>query len=91
MPIDALATAMADDLLRIANDKGARALLPTADIARQSVSAEGRVQRIALDDVNTIRDVTNNNDGVFVAPNKESGDRGGPFLAALADLSNVLD
>lgn len=90
MPVDAIATSLPDDLLAIANADGAHALLPTADIARQPVSAKGSIQRIALDDVNTIRDVTNTNDGKLVAPNKESGDRSGAFLSALDSLCNVL-
>ena len=92
MPPDALAGAMANDLLRIANFNGDAALLPTADIARQSVSAKGQIQRIALDDVNTIRDVDNGNDGTLVAPNRPSGDRGESFLAELDYLkAKALD
>ena len=90
MPVDAIATSFPDDLLSIANLEGEYALLPTANIARQSVSAKGSIQRISLDDVNTIRDVTNTNDGKLVAPNKESGDRRGAFLAALEELSRVI-
>jgi S-DNA-T family DNA segregation ATPase FtsK/SpoIIIE len=89
MPPDALASAMVNDLLRIANANGNRALLPTADIARQSVSAKGQIQRIALDDVNTMRDVENGNDGALVAPNRPSGDRGEAFLAELDKLKNA--
>lgn len=90
MPIDAIATAMPDDLLSIANQEEQHALLPTADIARQSVSAKGSIQRIALNNVNTIRDVTNTNDGKLVAPNKESGDRSKAFLSKLTELFDVL-
>jgi len=90
MPVDAIATSLPDDLLAISNADGAHALLPTADIARQPVSAKGSIQRIALDDVNTIRDVTNTNNGKLVAPNKESGDRSSAFLSALDGLSSVL-
>jgi S-DNA-T family DNA segregation ATPase FtsK/SpoIIIE len=90
MPVDAIATSLPDDLLAIANSDGAHALLPTADITRQPVSAKGSIQRIALDDVNTIRDVTNTNDGKLVAPNKETGDRSGAFLSALDSLFIVL-
>lgn len=90
MPVDAIGTSLPDDLLSIANQNGERALLPTADIARQSVSSKGSIQRIALDDVNTIRDVANTNDGKLVAPNKESGDRSGAFLSALEELSKVV-
>ena len=90
MPVDAIATAMPDDLLNVASQEKNYALLPTADIARQSVSAKGSIQRIALNDVNTIRDVTNTNDGKLVAPNKESGDRSGAFLNQLPELSGVL-
>ena len=90
MPVDAIATSFPDDLLSVANHEGEFALLPTADIARQSVSAKGSIQRVALYDVNTIRDVTNTNDGKLVAPNKESGDRRGAFLSALDALSRVI-
>ncbi|WP_321393979.1 FtsK/SpoIIIE domain-containing protein [Emcibacter sp.] len=90
MPVDAIATAMPDDLLNVANHGELYALLPTADIARQSVSAKGIIQRIALDDVNTIRDVANTNDGKLVAPNKAIGDRSDAFLSKLTDLSGVL-
>lgn len=90
MPPDALASSMADDLIRIANANGDRALLPTADIARQSTSAKGRIQRIDLDDVNTVRDVGNGNDGTMVAPNKESGDRGAAIRADLERLAQVI-
>lgn len=90
MPVDAIATAMPDDLLNVANQGECYSLLPTADIARQSVNAKGSIQRIALNDVNTIRDVTNSNDGKLVAPNKGSGDRSAAFLAELNELSSVL-
>ncbi len=90
MPVDAIGMSLPDDLLSVANHNGEHALLPTADIARQSVSSKGSIQRIALDDVNTIRDVTNTNDGRLVAPNKESGDRSGAFLSALEELSKVI-
>lgn len=90
MPVDAIAIAMPDDLSHVANLEEHHALLPTADIARQSVSAKGGIQRIALNDVNTIRDVTNTNDGKLVAPNKDSGDRSSAFLNKLAELSGVL-
>ena len=90
MPVDAIGTSLPDDLLNVANHNGEHALLSTADIARQTVSAKGRIQRIALDDVNTIRDVTNTNDGRLVAPNKESGDRSGAFLSALEALTKVI-
>ena len=71
MPPDALASAMPNDLRHIANSDGETALLPTANIARQSVSAKGQIQRIALDDINTIRDVDGTNNGALVAPNVE--------------------
>ena len=90
IPVDAIAMALPDDLLSIANQNEEYALLPTADIARQSVSAKGGIQRIALNDVNTIRDVTNTNDGKLVAPNADSGDRGGAFLSALDRMASVL-
>ena len=91
MPVDALATALPDDLLSVANLDQAQALLPTADIARQSVSAKGSIQRIVLNDVNTIRDVTNTNNGKLVAPNEDSGDRSGAFRSALKELLSVLE
>ncbi|MXY70169.1 MAG: DNA translocase FtsK [Acidobacteriia bacterium] len=90
LPPDSFATAMAADLWRIANRDGTRALLPTADVVRRSVSAKGEIQRISLDDVNTVRDVTNTNDGRLVNPNKASGDRSGAFLQALSELSDIL-
>lgn len=90
MPVDAIGGSLPDDLQNVANHNGEKALLPTADIARQTVSAKGSIQRVALDDVNTIRDVTNTNDGSLVAPNQESGDRSGPFLSALESLSKVI-
>ena len=91
MPVDAIGASLPDDLLNVANHNGEYALLPTADIARQTVSAKGSIQRIALDDVNTIRDVSNTNDGRLVAPNQESGDRSSAFLSALEALSKVID
>ncbi len=90
MPVDAIASAMPDDLLNIANQEGDHALLSTADIARHSVSSKGSIQRISLLDVNTIRDVINTNDGKLVAPNRESGDRSVAFLARLAELVALL-
>lgn len=90
MPVDAIGTSLPDDLVSIANHDGEHALLPTADIARQSVSSKGSIQRVALDDVNTIRDVTNTNDGKLVAPNQASGDQSGAFLDALEELSKVV-
>lgn len=90
IPVDAIGTSLPNDLLSVANQKGEYALLPTADITRQSVSSKGSIQRVALDDVNTIRDVTNTNDGKLVAANKESGDRRGAFLFALEELSKVV-
>lgn len=90
MPVDAVATALPDDLLNVANEDEHYALLPTADITRQSVSAKGSIQRIALNDVNTIRDVSNTNNGKLVAPNSSSGDRSVAFLNELTELSTVL-
>ncbi|GBO85523.1 hypothetical protein A6779_17540 [Marinobacter adhaerens] len=91
MPVDAIATALPDDLLNVANEGENYALLPTADITRQSVSSKGSIQRIDLNDVNTIRDVTNTNDGKLVAPNRDSGDRSVAFLSGLNTLSGVLE
>lgn len=90
MPTDAVATAMPDDLVYIANVDADRALLPTARIARQPVSAKGGIQRIDLDDLNSIRDVCNTNTGQLVAPNGDSGDRTDAFLSSLNDLSGRL-
>ena len=90
MPVDALGASMPDDLINVANPKSDHALLSTADITRQSVSATGAIQRISLDDVNTIRDVTNGNDGKLVAPNSDSADRGSAFLSALDELSGII-
>lgn len=91
MPVDSIATALADDLINIANNAGDIALLATADITRQSVSTKGGVQRISLDDINTIRDVNNSNDGKLVAPNRDSGNRGEAFLSALDEINKLLD
>jgi len=91
MPVDALGTSMPDDLVNVANLNSDHALLSTADITRQSVSAKGAIQRISLDDIKTIRDVTNGNDGKLVAPNSESADRGSVFLSALDELSGIID
>jgi len=90
MPVDAIATSLPDDLLSVAHLDGAYALLPTADITRQSVSVKGGIQRIALDNVNTIRDVMNTNEGKLVAPNEKDGDRTGAFRSALDGLESVL-
>ena len=91
MPSDALATSMADDLIRIANEQGGNGvLLPTPRIARQSVSTKGQIQRINLTDVNTIRDVHLRNGGIMVAPNKSMGDCTSSLLNALKDLSAYL-
>ncbi|WP_319529539.1 FtsK/SpoIIIE domain-containing protein [uncultured Cohaesibacter sp.] len=90
MPASAVATSMASDLIRIANFQGERALLPTADIARQSTSSKGRIQRIDLSDQNTIRDVANGSDGTMVAPNRDSGDRGDAFLSVLEELKPLI-
>lgn len=86
----ALACSMADDLVRIANAQGDRVLLPTADIARQSTSAKGRIQRIDLMEVSTIRDALNGSNGTMVAPNRASGDRSDAFLGELDNLSALI-
>ena len=86
----ALACSMADDLVRIANAQGDRVLLPTADIARQSTSAKGRIQRIDLMEVSTIRDALNGSNGTMVAPNRASGDRSEAFLGELDKLSGLI-
>ena len=90
MASGALASAMANDVLQIASPRSERALLPTADVARQSVSAKGHVQRISLANVNTIRDVLNRNDGALVAPNRPSGDCGEDFLIKLDELKGAI-
>jgi len=90
MPVDSIATALTDDLINIANEAGDFALLSTADITRQSVSTKGGVQRISLEDINTIRDVNNSNDGKLVAPNRDSGNRGEAFISALDEMKNLL-
>ncbi len=91
MPVDAIATSLPDDLINVANLKSEHALLPTADIARQSVSVKGSIQRIAMDDVNTIRGVTYKKDGKLVEPNSRNGDLSGAFLSALEELNTVID
>ena len=90
IPVDAIAASLPEDLLRVANNNYPHALLPTADITRQSVSAKGGIQRIALDNVNTICDVMNTNEGRLVAPNEESGDRSVHFRSALDELESLL-
>ncbi|EMP54067.1 hypothetical protein MSNKSG1_16816 [Marinobacter santoriniensis NKSG1] len=90
MPVDAIATALPEDLLSVANETEQYALLPTADITRQSVSAKGSIQRIDLNDINTIRDVSNSNTGKLVAPNSSGGDRSAYFREQLTELSNLL-
>ena len=90
LPVDSFGTAMAGDLWRVANHEGSHALLATADVARRSVSAKGEIQRISLDDVNTVRDVTNTNDGKLVDPNRSTGDRSTAFRGALKELSEIL-
>ncbi len=90
MPVAALATSLADDLVRIANETEENTLLPTADITRQSISAKGQVQRVDLTNVTTVRDVNNANSGAMVAPNSESADRSDTFFNGITALSGVL-
>lgn len=90
MPVDAIATAMPDDLLFVANREAESALLSTAHIARQPVSAKGGIQRIDLDNMNSIRDVHGTNEGQLVSPNDDSGDRSEAFLSNLNDLAEQL-
>ena len=71
MPAQALATAMPEDLHRLLRGQGQRALLAKAKVTRQAVSAKGRIQRISLEEQNTLRDVENGNEGALVAPNLE--------------------
>ena len=91
MPVDAIATAMSADLLCIANSNSLHSMLPTANIARQSVSDKGRTQRIDLIDVNTIRDASHSNSGTLIAPNDENLNCAEQFCKGLEDLSNILD
>ena len=91
MPVDSLATSMADDLIRISNEEGANGvLLSTEEITRQSIGAKGQIQRVDLLDVNTIRDVHNRNNGVMVAPNSIRADCTHAFLDELRSLSDFL-
>lgn len=90
MPVDAIATAMPADLLFVANIEAESALLSTAHIARQPVSAKGGIQRIDLDNMNSIRDVDGTNEGRLVSPNDDSGDRSEAFLSNLNDLEEQL-
>ena len=91
MPVDALATSMADDLVRIANEQeGNGVLLPTTEITRQPISAKGQIQRINLTDVNTLRDVHFRNEGIMVEPNSAMGDCTESFFDALENLSVYL-
>lgn len=90
MPVDAIATALPDDLISLANNNDESGLLATADITRQTVSTKGRVQRISLEDINTIRDVNNSNDGRLVAPNRESGNRAETIINEINALNAWL-
>ena len=83
--VDAIATALPDDLWYIANVNEPKALLSTSEISRQPVSAKGGIQRISLNDVNTIRDVLNTNRGQLVSPNLDLGDRSTAIAAMLID------
>lgn len=89
MAVDAIATALPDDLISIANLKESNALLSSAEITRQSVSSKGTIQRVDLADINTIRDVANTNEGKLVAPNDPNCDRGEAFISALREISEV--
>lgn len=90
MPVNAVATAFPDDLISLANDKDKYALLATADITRQTVSTKGSIQRISLEDMNTIRDANCSNEGKLVAPNKESGNRAGLIINEINALNAWL-
>jgi len=91
MSVDALATGMFEDLKYIANENGSsQPLLTTADIAKQSVSSKGKIQFIDLNDINTIRDVNNRNEGSMVAPNSENGDRTQVIQNVIEDLSKYI-
>ena len=90
MPVDAVATALPDDLINLANINDEYGLLPTADITRQAVSTKGSVQRISLEDINTIRDVNNSNDGRLVAPNRDSGNRADTVISEIHNLNALL-
>ena len=90
MPVDAVATALPDDLISLANINDEYGLLPTADITRQAVSTKGSVQRISLEDINTIRDVNNSNDGRLVAPNRDSGNRADRVISEIHNLNALL-
>ncbi|MCG8050217.1 MAG: DNA translocase FtsK [Candidatus Thiodiazotropha endolucinida] len=90
MPVDAVATALPDDLISLANINDEYGLLATADITRQAVSTKGSVQRISLEDINTIRDVNDRNDGRFVAPNSNSGNRADTVINEIHTLNALL-
>ena len=90
MPPSALSASMADDLRYVANIGGVSALLATADITRQSTSAKGSIQRISLEDVTTIRDVDNKNDGRLVAPNTKTANLSEGFCECLENISDIL-
>lgn len=90
MPVEAVATALPDDLISLANSKDESGLLSTADITRQTVSTKGSVQRISLEDINTIRDINNSNDGRLVAPNRESGNRAEAIINEINALNSWL-
>lgn len=85
MPHRALATALPEDLRRLANPREAHVLLATARVARQSVSAKGYIQRVALEDRNTLHDVDNSNNGALVAPNRSDSELYAQFRDALKE------
>jgi len=82
---NAVPTALPDDLQAVANLQvgSERALMTTAAVARQAVSAKGQIQRIALEDATTLKDVEDGNKGTLVAPNRPEGDLYERFLVDL--------
>ncbi|MCY4233311.1 MAG: FtsK/SpoIIIE domain-containing protein [Bacteroidetes bacterium] len=91
MPADSLATSMYQDLINISTHNGSKKpLLATAKISKQSTSSKGKIQYIDLNDINTICDVNNRNEGSMVAPNSDNGDRTNAIKKAINDLSKYI-
>lgn len=85
LPHQSIATALPEDLRRLANSNERYALLATANVARQSVSAKGQIQRVALKDCTTLHDVDNGSNGALVAPNQPAADVSAQLDAALQE------
>ena len=85
-PLRALATALADDLQKIANLSAARAHLWSTPIRRESAHFAGNVTRLDVADKATVRDAGNGNDGTLLDLNHPEGDIRSTFFAGLDGL-----